>query len=316
MAGSGNSGRPQMEPGTEMKTFTLFCLLVLLNLAALAGIGNTYYGNFVGDGSSLTNLPGASNTNYVGTFTGPQFQIAIPGGGSYTNLVDVSGNLDWFTPSLASPALSIAQNGTVTAAGQLNAPFFNATGSGFAGNGGGVTNLQPAAINGQLSYSQLPATVMSNNFDILSSPANGGFAGGTFWGNGSRLTNLNLSGPTSFTGLVCTNKQGCTTGTNFCTYTVPASQTNVYEVGGYINVTAVSLDVVQSKVYFTDENNAAQVVNLIATGVSTTGFNPLSNQQIVAIGGTSIVLSNALTTGTGSIAYDTGGNIKLVKSYP
>jgi hypothetical protein len=95
-------------------------------------------------------------------------------------------------------------------------------------------------------------------------------------------------------------------------YVVPTGVTNRYEIGGYINVTAVSADVVRAQVQFTDRNNAAQTFFLMSAGVTTTGFNPIPTQEIEAKGGTTITVSNVLTTGVGSITYDTHGFLRMI----
>jgi hypothetical protein len=141
------------------------------------------------------------------------------------------------------------------------------------------------------------------------SPATG-LAGGTLAAN-VLVPAGNLTG--SVSSLVNSNFLGCAGQTNIFVYTVPSSVTNTYQVGGYINVTAVTLDVVQAKVIFTDEKGTSQTVALMSSGVGAIQFSSMVTSQIRAKGGTTITLQATLTTGTGSITFDCGGNLDLKK---
>lgn len=155
------------------------------------------------------------------------------------------------------------------------------------------------------SYTANPVFVLTNNL-VLANTNLSVSSGNAYYGNGVGLTNL-----PGTSGLVNSNFYACPFQTNICTYTVPTGVTNTYQVGGYINVTANTSDVIIGKVLFTDENNASQTVSLMTTGISTTGFNPIASQQIRCKGGTLITLQATLTTGIGSITYDCGGNIEV-----
>lgn len=97
-----------------------------------------------------------------------------------------------------------------------------------------------------------------------------------------------------------------TTAGNITTFTVGAS-TATFNVSSYINVTAVSVDVIQGQITYTDENNTAQTIslsNISAIGNST--YNPIT---IRAKNGTVITVKTNLTTGAGSITFDAGARI-------
>lgn len=97
-------------------------------------------------------------------------------------------------------------------------------------------------------------------------------------------------------------------------YSVPGSGSfNTFSVGGYLTVTAVSLDVIQLQVTYTDETSTSRTQSFFVqgatTGISATGANGYSPMNIRAKQGTSITVATVLTTGTGSITYDVGANI-------
>lgn len=97
-------------------------------------------------------------------------------------------------------------------------------------------------------------------------------------------------------------------------FAVPGSGSfNTFVVGGYLTVTAVSLDVIQLQVAYTDETNTSRTQSFFVqgatTGISTTGANGYSPMQIRVKQGTTITVSTILTTGTGSITYDVGASI-------
>lgn len=97
-------------------------------------------------------------------------------------------------------------------------------------------------------------------------------------------------------------------------YSVPGSGSfNTFRVGGYITVTAVSLDVIQLQVTWTDETNTSRTQSFFVqgatTGISATGANAYSPMDIRVKQGTPITVATVLTTGTGSITYDVGATI-------
>lgn len=103
--------------------------------------------------------------------------------------------------------------------------------------------------------------------------------------------------------------------TSLATYT--ATGLGSYRVGGYVAITAVTLDVLQFRVGWTDENSNAQSVTLIPAGagsanLAAVGFFAFSPVDIRAKSGTAITSSVALTTATGSVAFDAGSTIMFL----
>ncbi len=99
---------------------------------------------------------------------------------------------------------------------------------------------------------------------------------------------------------------------------ITAPELSTYSISGYLNVVSVTTDVIQEQVKWTDENSTAQTqifipVGLSSGSVSTTGFKAMQNFCIRAKSGTTITISTTLTTSSGSISYDVGGNIAKIK---
>lgn len=87
-----------------------------------------------------------------------------------------------------------------------------------------------------------------------------------------------------------------------------------YRVGAYINVTALVLDVAQVQCTYTDENSNSVTANFFPQGltsanIASTGSFSLPPQDIRVKANTAIRIKTILTTSTGSITYDVGGNI-------
>lgn len=93
---------------------------------------------------------------------------------------------------------------------------------------------------------------------------------------------------------------------NVTTFTVGAS-TATFNISSYINVTAVSVDVIQGQITYTDENSNAQTISLAS--LSAIGNSTYSPITIRAKNSTVITVKTNLTTGAGSITYDTGARI-------
>lgn len=93
---------------------------------------------------------------------------------------------------------------------------------------------------------------------------------------------------------------------NVTTFTVGAS-TATFSIASYINVTAVAVDVIQGQITYTDENNTAQTVSLAS--LSAIGNSTYSPIIIRAKNATVITVKTNLTTGAGSITFDTGARI-------
>lgn len=105
--------------------------------------------------------------------------------------------------------------------------------------------------------------------------------------------------------------------TTVASYAVPGSGSfNTYRIGGYLTVTAISLDVLQLQVSYTDETSTSRTQSFFVqgatTGISATGANGYSPIDIRVKQGTPITVGTILTTGTGSVTYDVGANITQV----
>ncbi len=93
---------------------------------------------------------------------------------------------------------------------------------------------------------------------------------------------------------------------NITTFTVGAS-TATFDISSYINVTAVSVDVIQVQITYTDENSTSQTASL--SNISAIGNSTYSPVTIRAKNGTVITVKTNLTTGAGSITFDAGARI-------
>lgn len=105
-----------------------------------------------------------------------------------------------------------------------------------------------------------------------------------------------------------------TAGVNVTTFTVGAS-TATFNISGYINITAVTVDVIELQCTYTDENNTAQTANFFTQGATSALLSAIGNSAyppmvIRAKNATVITVKTTLTTGTGSIQYDTGSRIQ------
>lgn len=99
-----------------------------------------------------------------------------------------------------------------------------------------------------------------------------------------------------------------TTAGNITTFTV-GSSTTTFNVSLYINITAISVDVIQGQITYTDENNTSQTVSL-ANLPSAIGNSAYSPTTIRAKNGTVITVKTNLTTGAGTITFDAGARIE------
>lgn len=95
-----------------------------------------------------------------------------------------------------------------------------------------------------------------------------------------------------------------------------ASSNETFEVGGYIDITAVTTDVITVNVTYTDEANTAHTLTLASAGLLTSfnsiSDNPLLTMSFRAKASTKIALRATLTTGIGSITFAVGGWIRRV----
>lgn len=183
-----------------------------------------------------------------------------------------------------------------------------------AGSGSVVTSVALAAISGLTTVSGSPvtgsgtltqslATQAANT--IFAGPSSGSAASPTF----RALTAADVIG-TSPGIRASGDLTGQTAGvSSIAAYTTTALGT--YRVGGYLNITAVTLDVVQLQCTYTDENSNAQTV-ILATG-STIVNVPVQDLQIRVKSGAAITIKTVLTTGTGTILYDCGASVEQLR---
>lgn len=94
--------------------------------------------------------------------------------------------------------------------------------------------------------------------------------------------------------------------------TFTPTTTGLFNISGMINVTALSLDVLQVQITYKDETGTTQTISW-GSSISATGFTSLPTTTIWAQSGTAIVTKTTLTTGTGSIAYDIASYIEQKK---
>jgi hypothetical protein len=107
------------------------------------------------------------------------------------------------------------------------------------------------------------------------------------------------------------NITGQTTAQTVVTFT-PAAL-GMFRVGGYVTITAISLDVLQLQLLWTDETNTARTLVMLPIGggtLTTTGAFSFPAVDIRVKASTAITLQVALTTGSGSVTYDAGGSIQ------
>jgi hypothetical protein len=93
---------------------------------------------------------------------------------------------------------------------------------------------------------------------------------------------------------------------NITTFTVGAA-TATFNISAYLNVTAISTDVIQVQVTYTDENNTSQTVSYTTiNSITDSNYNPVT---IRAKNGTVITVKTNLTVGAGSVTFDAGARI-------
>jgi hypothetical protein len=108
-----------------------------------------------------------------------------------------------------------------------------------------------------------------------------------------------------------------TTGTVY-TFTAPSAVTPTYQIGGYLNVTAIATDTIKLQVSFTDENSNAITLDLIPIGaasptITTTGTYVYPSFNIHSKAASAITVKTALVVSGGSITFDAGGTQQRLK---
>lgn len=79
--------------------------------------------------------------------------------------------------------------------------------------------------------------------------------------------------------------------------------TSTLMVGADVNILAVATDVINYRVSWTDEYGQAETIN--SSSLSSVGFNSIGPYTITVKGGAGVIFSTVLTTGIGSITYNT-----------
>lgn len=100
-------------------------------------------------------------------------------------------------------------------------------------------------------------------------------------------------------------------------YTTPATN-GTYRVGAYAVITAVTLDVIQVQVTYTDETNTSRTQlfypqGLTSASLAVTGAFVFPTMDLRVKASTTITVLVALTTGTGSISFDVGATIEKLR---
>lgn len=255
--------------------------------------------------------------------------------GTSGNILSSTGSATaWIpNPALISPMTTLGdiiyENATPTAArlaGNTTATkkFLTQTGTGSASAAPGWNTIVAADVPGSAltktddtnvtltlggtpSTALLAATSITAGWTGTLSVARGGTGASTLTGAGiPTMTSADLTAQTAAV-------------TSVTTVTAPNdSAMHTYQVGAYINVNSVSVDVIQVQVAYTDENSTAQTQTFSSIGsspaisFSTIGDFNLSTFNIRAKFNTSITIKTVLTTGIGSINYDCGGSIMRI----
>lgn len=255
-------------------------------------------------GSTLTSASGitlGNNNLTIGGFSGSgQVYINNP-----LQLAFASVNTD--ADYTVGPENGVILQATITASRNLVLPT-NSGGS-QAGRIFYVDNSNPTNFLWTISAAGGASVkdASGNTITTLQKGINYVFSGGT--GSVWRLISTSrLGGPIS------NDLTGQTVAATVTSYAVPGSGSfNSFRVGGYLTVTAVSLDVIQLQVSYTDETNTSRTQSFFVqgttTGISATGANGYSPIDIRVKQGTTITVATVLTTGTGSITYDVGASI-------
>lgn len=192
---------------------------------------------------------------------------------------------------------------------------------GFNYSNDGSNSLPPqnaTIASGFISNANYAGTLITYIYDSAIRFSQGG--AGSIWIKPSTISNSYISTMPNISGTIVVdtgaNATALTTSVTVLSITTP--ELSIYRVGGYLNVTAVTTDVIQEQVTWTDENSVSQTkaffpIGTTSIAVSTTGYTAYSPFDIRAKSGTTITISTVLTTSIGSITYDVGGNIEKLK---
>jgi hypothetical protein len=273
----------------------------LPTVASLSGSGYYFSGTFYGDGSRLTGIAGggggggSNSGNYTGSFTVNSLQLFESG-----NFVTSTGWNPLFQPwafinvggiSLALPTVSGAASNGVTAWVRNNASTV------------ATITTSPANIIA-------PGKATSSTSFVLQAAST--YQIGCFGGSWIVMGGLPYS--VADAQITAQNSTG-----NILSFANPGSAgvNNMYHVSAYLNLTALSTDILHTQVSWTDIAGTARTQNFYpmgATGVSganisTTGFYAYPPVTIIAKQGSAITVATVATTIGGSMTFDAGANI-------
>jgi len=273
-------------------------------------------------GQVLNLLIGDSHTSikFNGHLHGGNFSAAM--------LMDSLSSVRFYTPDgtewYGVTNSSLSQNQTTLKG--VTIPTFTSNGGPIYANGSGVfaqvtagatTTVLHGGTSGGAYTQVLTADIASANVTLpkLATQANNTVVGNVSGSSASpaALTASQVasliasSAPTSIALTQASNDLTAqTTAGNITTFTVGAS-TATFNISAYLNVTAISTDVIQVQVMYTDENNTSQTVSYTTlNSISDSNYNPVT---IRAKNGTVITVKTNLTVGAGSVTYDAGARI-------
>ena len=136
-------------------------------------------------------------------------------------------------------------------------------------------------------------------------------------------TQTKLSAATSLNGAAIYAPVGAdltaqTTAGTVYTFNSVGGSVSTYQIGGYLNVTAIATDTIKLQVSFTDENSNAITLDLIPIGaatatITTTGTYVYPSFNIHSKASSAITVKTALVVSGGSITFDAGGSQQRIK---
>lgn len=304
-------------------------------------VGELSVQRIAGDGSGLTNLP---PSNPAGSNQNIQYNNSGTAAGDPITLTDGSGNMQAHSIQSDGFVWNINSSGSAIFYGGVRAPVFAGTGatstsnlaysplSGLSGYnfystnvGGGMTTGMFLMDNGSYSLAGSDNNTpifYDNTSSFFGTPVVGFFNGNaaidpsgnvtaaSFTGSGSGLTNVVVKKASGDL------KAQTAAVSSIATYTPSAAGT--FQIGGYLTILAVSVDVIQLRVSYLDQNNTGQTVNLFPQGLTsaslaTTGVYLFPTTTIRATSVGAVTVKTVLTTGAGSISYDVGATITQIQ---
>lgn len=166
--------------------------------------------------------------------------------------------------------------------------------------GGGTSTTTIAPVFRAITASDLPIATTTSS--------------GIVSADGTTIT-ISTSGTLSTSAIAIstfTNTVSSTVAATILTYT--PGTLGMYQVSGYMTITAVAVDNIEVQLKWTDETATARTVNWTPQGLTSpiltaTGVYLLPTLTLRAASGSAITISTTLTLGGGTIAYDAGASI-------